>query len=313
MSSTIGGTVLLTGANGSLGVYMVDYLLQQYPNLTLVLTVRDDSDHDSSTLELRGILSKHTNATAIMRKLDLSALEEVAAFSSNLQAEINNGKIPRLKAIICNAMSWKMSGGPAYSKDGYEMAIAVNHLAHFSLSLRLLASLDAKHGRIVFLGSEAHWPLRAGLSKGFPTHVPDDLELLVHPQPDDKSQEMGRGFQRYGTSKLVITMVMYELSRRLKQASRRLCEQTYPSTDAYAGKGHWIHSRYHSGPDGADRLQNLPTRSYTQVVTDRCDRGNLPPSCAQVGHAILSICSRSRKASCGYSGRRRICRARRLL
>lgn len=222
MSQAKGGTVLLTGANGSLGIYMVDYLLEQYPNLTVILTVRDESDNDANTVELRQVLSKHTNATAMVRKLDLSSLSEVAAFSGTLQSEISEGNIPRLKAIICNAMSWKMSGGPAFSRDGYEMAVAVNHLAHFSLSLRLLASMDAQYGRIVFLGSEAHWPLRAGFSKGFPTHVPDDQDLLVHPQPDEKSQEMGRGFQRYGTSKLVVIMVMYELSRRLKQVGGKL-------------------------------------------------------------------------------------------
>ncbi|KAH7408824.1 short chain dehydrogenase/reductase SDR [Phaeosphaeria sp. MPI-PUGE-AT-0046c] len=216
-TSTMRRTVLLTGANGSLGVTMVDYILRQYPDLTLIVTVRDDSDGDSSTLELRRILSQHSNATAIVRKLDLSSLEEVVAFSKDLQNEISNGKIPLLKAIICNAMSWKLSGGPAYSNDGYEMAMAVNHLAHFALSLRLLGSMDLQHGRIVFLGSEAHWPLRAGLSKGFPTHVPEDMDLLVHPDPDEKSQEMGRGFQRYGVSKLVIIMVMYELSRKLQQ------------------------------------------------------------------------------------------------
>lgn len=221
-SSTMGGTVLLTGANGSLGVYMVNYLLQQYPDLTLVLTVRNDSDQDISTVELRRILSQYSNATAIVRKLDLSSLDEVAAFSKSLQTDIDAGKMPRLKSIICNAMSWKLSGGPAYSKDGYEMTIAVNHLAHFALSLRLLGSMDLQHGRIVFLGSEAHWPVRAAFSKGFPTHVPEDMNLLVHPHPDEKSQEMGRGFQRYGTSKLVITMVMYELSRRLKQVRCRL-------------------------------------------------------------------------------------------
>lgn len=220
MSPAVGGTIILTGANGSLGIPMVDYILQQYPDLTLILTVRDDSDQDSSTIELRRILAQHSNATAIVRRLDLSSLDEVATFSHDIQVKISNGKIPHLKAIICNAMSWKLSGGPAYSKDGYEMAMAVNHLAHFALSLRLLGSMNLQHGRIVFLGSEAHWPLRAGFSKGFPTHVPEDMELLVHPQPDQTSQEMGRGFQRYGTSKLVITMVMYELIRKLQEVGR---------------------------------------------------------------------------------------------
>jgi hypothetical protein len=77
--------------------------------------------------------------------------------------------------------------------------------------------MDTQRGRIVFLSSEAHWPAKANFSKGFPTCIPDDLELLIHPLPVEKAEEMGRGFQRYGISKLIITMVMYELNRRLKK------------------------------------------------------------------------------------------------
>jgi NAD(P)-dependent dehydrogenase (short-subunit alcohol dehydrogenase family) len=211
------GTVLLTGANGSLALPAVKYLLGAYPSYTLILTVRDDSDQDRNTAELRGVISQHAHAAAFVRKLDLSSLQETHSFSNQLRSEIDHGTLPRLVAIMCNAMSWQLSGEPAYTKDGYETTFAINHLAHFALSLRLLGAMDAQRGRVVFLGSEAHWPERARFSKGFPTYLPDDLELLVHPLPIKRGEELGRGFQRYGLSKLTITMIMYELSRRLKK------------------------------------------------------------------------------------------------
>jgi NAD(P)-dependent dehydrogenase (short-subunit alcohol dehydrogenase family) len=218
------GTVLLTGANGSLALPAVEYLLSTYPTHTLILTVRDDSDQDLNTAKLRRIMSRHANTAASIRKLDLASLEEVHNFSNQLRLEIDGRKLPRLVAIICNAMFWQLSGELAYTKDGYETTFAVNHLAHFALSLRLLGAIDAQRGRIVFLGSEAHRSEAAGFSQGLPTHIPDDLGLLVHPLPVKKEEEMGRGFQRYGTSKLAITMVMYELERRLKmvRSSRSL-------------------------------------------------------------------------------------------
>jgi NAD(P)-dependent dehydrogenase (short-subunit alcohol dehydrogenase family) len=215
------GTVLLTGANGSLAIPMVKYLLSTYPTFTFVLIVRDDSDDDLNTAELRRVIAGYSDATASIRKLDLASLKQVQGFSDELRSEIQDKRLPHILAIICNAMSWRLSGGPAYSEDGYETSIAINHLAHFALSLRLLGSMDARRGRVVFLGSEAHWPLRAGFSKGYPTHIPENIELLVHPEKDKKEEEMGRGFQRYGTSKLVPIMVMYELNRRLKKVCSR--------------------------------------------------------------------------------------------
>jgi NAD(P)-dependent dehydrogenase (short-subunit alcohol dehydrogenase family) len=210
------GTVLFTGANGSLALPAVKQLLKSYPSLTLVLTVRDESEQDPNTATLHRLVSQFSDASVSIRKLDLVSLEAVTSFSNVLLSEINNGKIPRLVAIICNAFTWSLSGGPKYSKDGYETSMAINHLAHFSLSLRLLGALDPQHGRIVFLGSEAHRPEPGPFNKGFPTHIPKDLDLLVHSQPDKKKEELARGFQRYGVSKLVIIMVMYELNRRLK-------------------------------------------------------------------------------------------------
>ncbi|KAI2488305.1 short-chain dehydrogenase/reductase sdr [Pyrenophora tritici-repentis] len=209
-------TILITGANGSLAIPAVEYLLRAYPQHSLVLTVRNDSVKDHNTAELRRVLAQQPDAHVSIRVLDLASLEQVRVFSDTILSEINDKALPRLSSVICNAMTWNLSGGPKYTSDGYEASIAVNYLAHFSLCLRLLSGMDNVHGRIVFLGSVAHWPEKASLSRGYPTQIPEELDLLVHPQPDKQGEETGRGFQRYGTSKLVTIMVMYELNRRLK-------------------------------------------------------------------------------------------------
>ncbi|KAL1796572.1 hypothetical protein ACET3X_005112 [Alternaria dauci] len=213
---TMTGTVLITGANGSLALPAVKYLLEAYPSLNLVLTVRDDSEEDTNSTKLRLLVEQHPHVQVSIRQLDLSSLETVQTFSKALLLEIEGKELPHIRTIICNAMTWNLAHGPQYSKDGYEMSLAVNHLAHFSLCCELLGAMDPVHGRIVFSGSGAHWPEKASFSKGYPTHVPEDLELLIHPKVDKEGEEMGKGFQRYAVSKLVSIMVMYELNRRLK-------------------------------------------------------------------------------------------------
>jgi NAD(P)-dependent dehydrogenase (short-subunit alcohol dehydrogenase family) len=213
------GTVIITGANGSLAIPAVDYLLSQHPSYTAVLTVRDDSDKDANTTRLRSIIAKYSNAQVSIRKLDLTRLSHVHAFADTIHSEIAEKKLQPLAAIICNASTWDMSPPIKYTDDGFERAMGVNHIAQFDLTLRLLGDLDPQHGRVVFLSSESHWAGKAGFEVYHPT-LPDDLNLLVKPNPDKVGEEVGRGFQRYGLSKLVIVMTMYELLRRVKKVSR---------------------------------------------------------------------------------------------
>ncbi|KAF2194381.1 short chain dehydrogenase/reductase SDR [Zopfia rhizophila CBS 207.26] len=202
------GTVLITGANGSLALPAVSYLLSRYPSCTAVLTVRDDSDRDPNTAKLRAIIANFPNANCSIRKLNLAPLSSIRAFTDEIHFDIAQGKMPPLVAIICNAFTWSLSSGPKFTEDGYEQSIAVNHLAHFTLTLRLLEDFDKKQGgRVLFFTSDSHWPGKAGFEK-FPPILPEDLDLL----------EVGQGFKRYGLSKLVILMTMYELSRRLKKS-----------------------------------------------------------------------------------------------
>ncbi|TEY52431.1 hypothetical protein BOTCAL_0258g00010 [Botryotinia calthae] len=209
-----GGTVLLTGANSSLAIPSIEYLLTKYPNYTAVLTVRNPSDEN--TQRLREILSNFPEDRSTIHTLDLGSFAAVESFAGVIEADITAGRLPPLAAIICNAFTWSISDGLKFTSDGYESSMAVNHLAHLAIVLRLLGSFRPDGGKIVILGSDSHYPGKSGLEM-FPPNLPEDLELLVHPAPDKSGEEVGRGFQRYGLSKAAAIMGMYQLNKRLSK------------------------------------------------------------------------------------------------
>ncbi|KAJ4356517.1 uncharacterized protein N0V89_004551 [Didymosphaeria variabile] len=186
------GTVLITGANGSLGLALVSYLLSTYPAHTLLLTVRNPSPSDPNTTKLHAIIAKHPNSKVHIETLDLASLKDVTAFSQNVASSIAKGTYPKLAAIVCNAMTWSLNSGVRFSKDGLELTMAVNTLAHFDIVLRLLGVME-EHARVVFLSSESHWPGKAGFEK-YPPVIPEDLEQLVKYEKDVPGEEAGGGF-----------------------------------------------------------------------------------------------------------------------
>ncbi|OTB01859.1 hypothetical protein M426DRAFT_323092 [Hypoxylon sp. CI-4A] len=208
------GSVLITGANGTLAIPAVDYLLKEHPDHTAILTVRDDSEADQNTQRLRNTVSQYPGAKALIRKLDLSNLSDVHEFAKALSDETTAGKVPPLKAILCNACYWDLVGDSELTADGYDKTFQINHIAHVALVLRLLEKFDPDGGRVVLFSSEAHEPGRAALEK-IPPSVPEDLNLLVKPVP--YADKAAAGFYRYGTSKLVLTAWTHALNRYLEK------------------------------------------------------------------------------------------------
>ena len=93
------GTILLTGANGSLACPFVQKLLEANPEYFLLLTVRDASASDSNTQTLRNIVAKFPSANASIEALDQGSLQEVKAFSQNVARRVAEGEIPTLSAV----------------------------------------------------------------------------------------------------------------------------------------------------------------------------------------------------------------------
>ncbi|KAI1800285.1 NAD(P)-binding protein [Daldinia bambusicola] len=208
------GSVLITGANGTLAIAAVEYLLKSYPYHTALLTVRDSSEADPNTNKLREIISRYPEAKAFIYKLDLTSLSETHQFASKLSQDIQIKQIPLLKSILCNACHWDLVADSELTEDGYDKTFQINHISHVALVLRLLDSFAPDGGRIVLFSSEAHSPGRAILEKIPPT-IPDDLDLLT--RPVIYADKAAGGFHRYGTSKLVITTWTHAFNRYLEK------------------------------------------------------------------------------------------------
>lgn len=208
------GSILITGANGTLATPAVDYLLRKYPEYTPILAVRDASDADRNTQKLREIIARYPGAKASIHEVDLANLDSVHKFASALSDDIIAKRTPPLKAILCNACYWTLIGDSELTSDGYDKTLQINHISHVALVLRLLDKFAPDGGRILMFSSEAHSPGRAMLEKIPPT-IPEDLDLLFKPGP--QPDKAAAGFQRYGNSKLVITAWTHALNRYLEK------------------------------------------------------------------------------------------------
>lgn len=210
------GTIIITGANGSLGFCFVQTLLREYPTYFAILAVRDDSDEDPNTTKLRKMVSGSKSPNASIEAVDLASLSSVRSFADGIIQRVSSGDIPPISAIVCNAFNWSLVGKQT-SIDGYDLSFQVTHLSHFLLVLKLLGSMNKKTGRVVFLGSDAHDGNDLNPFRTLGAAIPDNMEELVKPGSDKPGDEQARGFQRYGNAKLATVMFMHMLNRKLLQ------------------------------------------------------------------------------------------------
>ncbi|PYH67884.1 short chain dehydrogenase/reductase SDR [Aspergillus vadensis CBS 113365] len=212
------GTVLITGANGSLALGFIQALLSLHPQVTIIGTVRNTSpEHDSNTAKLLNLVAGYPKANFHLEVLDLGNLAGVRSFADQLADKISSKKLPPISAIICNAATFSFEAGQVFTTDGYEATFQVCHLSHYLLILKLLGSMNKISGRIVLLGSVTHYPEKpnplCSLRPGFPENMDD----LVRPPSDPADLVHDKGFQRYGTAKLANVTLAMDLNRRLKE------------------------------------------------------------------------------------------------
>lgn len=88
----------------------------------------------------------------VVMKLELGSLKSVRDFVANLKAF----KSARpLNHLICNAAVYRPTDPePAFTDDGFEMSMGVNHLGHFLLTNLLIEDMSkAKNARVCIVGS----------------------------------------------------------------------------------------------------------------------------------------------------------------
>ncbi len=184
-----GRTVFITGANSGLGFDTARALLEK--GATVILGCRTLEKAESSRQKL---LDETDCGKIDLLEIDLADLEKVNKALDQIVV-----KYKKLDLLINNA--GVMAPPPTYSKQGYELQFAVNHLSHMALTLKLLP-LIAKQpgGRVVTVSSGAQYLGKIKLDgvKG--------------------GGEYDR-WSSYSQSKLANVMFALELSKRLQQSN----------------------------------------------------------------------------------------------
>ena len=183
-------TFLVTGANSGIGKQTVYELLHQNHQVIMVCRNRERGEQ-----ALADIAKTNPPGQADIYIADLSSLTEIDQLANTIKENYD-----RLDGLINNAGLFRSK--KEFSKDGYELTFAVNHLAYFALTQALLPLLvrtgtQASPTRIVNVASRAH---RYG-----------NLRLSEVTDPRFYS-----GSIVYGTSKLANILFTFELARRLE-------------------------------------------------------------------------------------------------
>jgi NAD(P)-dependent dehydrogenase (short-subunit alcohol dehydrogenase family) len=145
-----GRTVVVTGANGGLGLETARQLAAKGAHV--VMAVRNQEKASAAVEEIRRSVP---DAALELVALDLASQASVRAAAEQIMAEHKS-----IDLLINNA---GVMGIPeAKTADGFEMQLGVDHLGHWSLTALLLpALLRTPGGRIVTVTSTAHHMGRA--------------------------------------------------------------------------------------------------------------------------------------------------------
>ena len=132
-------TLVMTGATSGIGAYALAHLMAR-AGTRAIIGARPSSTRPA----LDGVQ---------VLPLDLSSLSAVREFAATALARLDGEPIDML---VLNAGAQFLNTS-ARSADGFELAFAVNHLAHYLLA-RLLLPAVAQGGRIVLTTSDTHDP-----------------------------------------------------------------------------------------------------------------------------------------------------------
>ncbi len=177
--------VLVTGATSGIGLETARQLLRQGANV--VVHGRSDEKVQSAIDGLRAEANGRLEKVAF----DLTDLQAVRRGTAELLR-----RFPELNVLVANAGVYRARRH--VTPDGFEETFAVNHLAHFALTLLLLPALRAgAPSRVVVVSSIAHQSGRMHF--------------------DDPMLERGYdGYEAYAQSKLANVLFTRELAHRLE-------------------------------------------------------------------------------------------------
>jgi protochlorophyllide reductase len=214
--------VLLTGGSSGIGLQAAMQLLAAGHRLTV--PCRDAA----SAARLGQVLAPLTEqppedqplggrlATPICDLADLASVEGCAA-------ELLAAGEP-IDSLVLNAgLQYSGASEPRWSVQGFELTVAVNHLAHQALLQRLLPLLlRSKAPRLVVTGSEVHDPSSAGGKVGQPAGLGDLAGLRQGPGAAMLDGGVFNAEKAYKDSKLCNLLMARQMERQLRQQGQTL-------------------------------------------------------------------------------------------
>ncbi|CAD5221713.1 unnamed protein product [Bursaphelenchus okinawaensis] len=188
-------TVLITGTTNGIGTETAKVLAQRGAHIVMA-----NRNMELAEKVRQEILEIAPNAKIDLLKLDLTSLESVKQCAD----EYLKSNWP-LHILILNAGI--IGATDAATKDGYSTIFAVNHLAHFYLTLLLMEKLvQSAPARVVVLSSASHRQTVMSTSGT----VEEKLASLVL-EPSTKAPQI----VQYGRSKLCNVLFGFKLHREL--------------------------------------------------------------------------------------------------
>jgi mannan polymerase II complex ANP1 subunit len=220
MATPLNGTVVITGANGSLGSKIALQIARQHPFVHLLLTARDvwsKSVADVSE-EIRSLGPRSFE----IAKLDLASFHSIRKFAKNTVDRVRTGDIPSIQLLI-NCAAIASFKADASTEDGFDLVYQTNCLGPFLLTVNLLEafrSYDGDNGtRVINLGTSL---MSIGRTNYFDN---------VSSRKVDSPLGTREGLVRYASSKLLLNAAMYALRRSLSMVSIPACFIVRRTTD----------------------------------------------------------------------------------
>jgi NAD(P)-dependent dehydrogenase (short-subunit alcohol dehydrogenase family) len=141
ISSQVGRTFVVTGANSGLGLETARAL--GATGATVIMTARDMEKGEAAVESLR---AEQPQGNFDLRRLDLADLDSVREFAEG---------VAHVDVLVNNA--GVMMPPRTLTEQGYELQFGVNHLAHFALTILLFNKLLQSEGpRVVTVSSALH-------------------------------------------------------------------------------------------------------------------------------------------------------------
>lgn len=188
-----GQVIIVTGANTGIGFETARALAAA--GARVVLACRSSTKGQAAVDK---ILQLHAKSQAEYLSLDLSSVDSIIAFTTQLKAD-------KIDTLVCNAGLFM----PTYetTAQGIEKTVGVCHHGHFLLTRLLMPRLlKAASPRVVMVSSEAH-------------RSPKTLNFEAFPSTRDNFGTL----KAYGQAKLANLLMANELQRRYSDQGLTAC------------------------------------------------------------------------------------------